>query len=177
MLLAAIVMLINQRFFVSGFKSLWHKAPNMDRLVALGSAASFCWSVYVLFAMTTAQTHGDGEAVMGYMHEFYFESAAMILALITVGKLLESISKGRTTDALKALMKLAPKTAVLLVDGQEQEVPIDRVKPGDHFVVRPGDNIPVDGIVTDGSSAVSINAASIRHRRRRIILVMRIHLS
>ena len=155
MVLAAIVMLINQKFFVSGFKSLWHKAPNMDTLVALGSAASFCWSVYVLFAMTTAQTRGDAEAVMGYMHDFYFESAAMILTLITVGKMLEARSKGKTTDALKSLMKLAPQTATLLRNGQETTVPIDQVQPGDIFTVRPGESIPVDGVVVSGSSAVN----------------------
>ena len=155
MVLAAIVMLINQKFFVSGFKSLWHKAPNMDTLVALGSAASFCWSVYVLFAMTAAQTRGDAEAVMGYMHDFYFESAAMILTLITVGKMLEARSKGKTTDALKSLMKLAPQTATLLRNGQETTVPIDQVQPGDIFTVRPGESIPVDGVVVSGSSAVN----------------------
>ena len=155
MILAAIVMLINQKFFVSGFKSLWHKAPNMDTLVALGSAASFCWSVYVLFAMTAAQAHGDADAVMGYMHEFYFESAAMILTLITVGKMLEARSKGKTTDALKSLMKLAPQTAALLRDGREVTVPIGEVRQGDIFAVRPGESIPVDGVVLSGSSAVN----------------------
>ena len=146
----AAVMVINQKFFISGFKSLWHKAPNMDTLVALGSTASFVYSVYALFAMTGAQVQGDMDAVMSYMHEFYFESAAMILTLITVGKMLESISKGKTTDALKSLMKLAPKTAVLLRDGKEVEVGIDQVKKGDHFIVRPGENIPVDGVVVEG---------------------------
>ncbi|MBR0218366.1 MAG: heavy metal translocating P-type ATPase [Clostridia bacterium] len=155
LLLAAIVMVINQKFFISGFKSLWHKAPNMDTLVALGSAASFGWSVYVLFAMTVAQTHGDAAAVMGYMHEFYFESAAMILTLITVGKMLEARSKGKTTDALKSLMKLAPQTATLLRNGQETTVPIDQVQPGDVFTVRPGESIPVDGVVVSGGSAVN----------------------
>ncbi|MBR4539339.1 MAG: heavy metal translocating P-type ATPase [Clostridia bacterium] len=155
MILAAIVMLINQKFFVGGFKSLWHKAPNMDTLVALGSAASFCWSVYVLFAMTVAQTRGDAVAVMGYMHDFYFESAAMILTLITVGKMLEARSKGKTTDALKSLMKLAPQTATLLRNGQEVTVPIDQVQPGDIFTVRPGESIPVDGVVVSGGSAVN----------------------
>ena len=155
MILAAIVMLINQKFFVSGFKSLWHKAPNMDTLVALGSAASFCRSVYVLFAMTAAQAHGDADAVMGYMHEFYFESAAMILTLITVGKMLEARSKGKTTDALKSLMKLAPQTAALLRDGREVTVPIGEVRQGDIFAVRPGESIPVDGVVLSGSSAVN----------------------
>ena len=137
LLLTIAVMVINQKFFISGFKSLWHKAPNMDTLVALGSTASFVYSVYALFAMTGAQVQGDMDAVMSYMHEFYFESAAMILTLITVGKMLESISKGKTTDALKSLMKLAPKTAVLLRDGKEVEVGIDQVKKGDHFIVRP----------------------------------------
>ena len=134
LLLTVAVMVINQKFFISGFKSLWHKAPNMDTLVALGSTASFVYSVYALFAMTGAQVQGDMDAVMSYMHEFYFESAAMILTLITVGKMLESISKGKTTDALKSLMKLAPKTAVLLRDGKEVEVGIDQVKKGDHFL-------------------------------------------
>ena len=155
LLLAAIVMVINQKFFISGFKSLWHRAPNMDTLVALGSAASFCWSVYALFAMTVAQTHGDADAVMGYMHEFYFESAAMILTLITVGKMLEARSKGKTTDALKSLMKLAPQTATLIRDGREVTVPIGEVRQGDTFAVRPGENIPVDGVVLSGSSAVN----------------------
>ena len=158
LLLTVAIMVINQRFFISGFKSLWHRAPNMDTLVALGATASFGYSVYALFAMTGAQARGDMDAVMGYMHEFYFESAAMILTLITVGKMLEALSKGRTTDALKGLMKLAPKTATLLRDGQETEVSIDQVKIGDCFVVRPGENIPVDGVVTDGSSAVNESA-------------------
>ena len=155
MLLAGLVMVINQKFFVSGFKGAIRGAPNMDTLVAMGSAASFVYSVRALFAMTSASSLGDQAGVAAFMNEFYFESAAMILVLITVGKLLESISKGRTTDALKALMKLAPKTAVILKDGKEQEVPIGQVKTGDLFVVRPGDNIPVDGIVTEGSSAVN----------------------
>ena len=158
LLLTVAIMVINQRFFISGFKSLWHRAPNMDTLVALGATASFGYSVYALFAMTGAQVRGDMDAVMGYIHEFYFESAAMILTLITVGKMLEALSKGRTTDALKGLMKLAPKTATLLRDGQETEVSIDQVKIGDCFVVRPGENIPVDGVVTDGSSAVNESA-------------------
>ena len=158
LLLTIAVMVINQKFFISGFKSLWHKAPNMDTLVALGSTASFIYSVYALFAMTGAQVQGDMDAVMSYMHEFYFESAAMILTLITVGKMLESISKGKTTDALKSLMKLAPKTAVLLRDGKEVEVGIDQVKKGDHFIVRPGENIPVDGVVLEGTSAVNESA-------------------
>ena len=158
LLLTVAIMVINQRFFISGFKSLWHRAPNMDTLVALGATASFGYSVYALFAMTGAQVRGDMDAVMGYMHEFYFESAAMILTLITVGKMLEALSKGRTTDALKGLMKLAPKTATLLRDGQETGVSIDQVKIGDCFVVRPGENIPVDGVVTDGSSAVNESA-------------------
>ena len=155
LLLAAIVMVINQRFFISGFKALWHRAPNMDTLVALGSAASFVWSTCVLFAMTRAQTDGDTAAVEGYMMEFYFESAAMILTLITVGKLLEARSKGKTTDALKGLMKLAPQTAVLLRDGQEVTVPIAQVQKEDVFVIRPGEAIPVDGTVLEGSSAVN----------------------
>ena len=158
LLLTVAIMVINQRFFINGFKSLWHRAPNMDTLVALGATASFGYSVYALFAMTGAQVRGDMDAVMGYMHEFYFESAAMILTLITVGKMLEALSKGRTTDALKGLMKLAPKTATLLRDGQETEVSIDQVKIGDCFVVRPGENIPVDGVVTEGSSAVNESA-------------------
>ena len=158
LLLAAIVMIINQKFFVNGFKGLLHRAPNMDTLVALGSGASFIYSTYALFAMTRAQMLGDHEAVMGYMHEFYFESAAMILVLITVGKMLESRSKGKTTDALRSLMKLAPKTAVLVRDGQEVTVAIDQVKKGDVFVVRPGENIPVDGVVIEGESAVNESA-------------------
>ena len=155
LLLAGIVMVINQKFFISGFKSLWHRAPNMDTLVALGSMASFVWSVYALFAMTRAQADGDSAAVMNYMMEFYFESAAMILTLITVGKMLEARSKGKTTDALKGLMKLAPKTAVVVRDGQEVTVPVEQVKKGDVFVVRPGENIPVDGVVLEGTSAVN----------------------
>ena len=155
MLLAGIIMVINQKFFISGFKSLWHRAPNMDTLVALGSMASFVWSVYALFAMTRAQVDGDSAAVMNYMMEFYFESAAMILTLITVGKMLEARSKGKTTDALKGLMKLAPKTAVVVRDGQEVTVPVEQVKKGDVFVVRPGENIPVDGVVLEGTSAVN----------------------
>lgn len=158
LILTAIVMVINQKFFISGFKSLWHKAPNMDTLVALGSAAAFIYSTYALFAMTDAQMRGDMAAVMTYMHEFYFESAAMILTLITVGKMLEARSKGKTTDALKSLMKLAPKTATILADGVETEVSIEQVKKGDIFVVRPGENIPVDGIVLEGSSAVNESA-------------------
>ena len=158
LLLTIAVMVINQKFFVSGFKGLIHGAPNMDTLVALGSAASFGYSVYVLFAMTDAQVKGDMDAVVSYMHEFYFESAAMILTLITVGKMLESHSKGKTTDALKSLMKLAPKTATLIRDEKEVVVSIDDVKSGDIFVVRPGENIPVDGIVLDGNSAVNESA-------------------
>ena len=158
LLLAAIVMVINQKFFISGFRGLLHRAPNMDTLVAMGSAASFGYSTFALFAMTVAQNAGDSAAVMGWMEEFYFESAAMILTLITVGKMLEARSKGKTTDALKGLMKMAPKTATLLVDGQEREVPIEQVKKGDVFVVRPGENIPVDGIVLEGSSAVDESA-------------------
>ncbi len=155
LLFAAIIMVINQRFFISGFKGLFHRAPNMDTLVALGSGAAFVYSTYTLFAMTDAMSKSDMEAVMGYMHEFYFESAAMILTLITVGKMLEARSKGKTTDALKGLMKLAPKTATLLKDGIESEVPIMQVKKGDVFVVRPGENIPVDGMVLEGISAVN----------------------
>ncbi|MCC8066486.1 MAG: heavy metal translocating P-type ATPase, partial [Clostridiales bacterium] len=155
LLLAAIIMVINQKFFISGFKSLWHRSPNMDTLVALGSTASFVWSVYALFMMTDAQVHGDMDAVMTYMHEFYFESAAMILTLITVGKMLEARSKGRTTDALKSLMKLAPKNAVVVRNGAEETVPIDQVQKGDVFVVRPGENIPVDGRILEGNSAVN----------------------
>ncbi len=155
LLLTVIVMVINQKFFISGFKSLWNKAPNMDTLVALGSGAAFVYSTYALYAMTDAQMRGDMAGVMSYMHEFYFESAAMILTLITVGKMLEARSKGKTTDALKGLMKLAPKTAVLWVDGVEKEVPIEQVKKGDIFVVRPGEHISVDGVVIEGSSAVN----------------------
>ncbi len=155
LLLAAIVMVINQKFFISGYKSLWHRAPNMDTLVALGSTAAFVYSTYALFAMTGAQLRGDHEAVMAYMMDFYFEAAAMILTLITVGKMLEARSKGKTTDALKSLMKLAPKTATVLQDGKETEVSIEQVQPGDLFVVRPGENIPVDGVVVEGGSAVN----------------------
>ena len=155
LLLTAAVMVINQKFFISGFRSLWHRAPNMDTLVALGSTAAFGYSTYSLFAMTGAQVRGDVDGVMQYMHEFYFETAAMILALITVGKMLEARSKGKTTDALKNLMKLAPKTAVVLRDGTETEVPVEQVVKGDVFVVRPGENIPVDGIVLEGISAVN----------------------
>ena len=154
LLLTTIVMVINQKFFISGWKGMIHRAPNMDTLVALGAGASYGYSVYALFAMTAAQTAGDMDHVMELMHEFYFESAAMILTLITVGKMLEAHSKGKTTDALKSLMKLAPKTATLLRDGKEQEVSIDQVRRGDQFVVRPGENIPVDGIVLEGNSAV-----------------------
>ena len=158
LLLAAAVMVINQKFFVSGFKGLIHRAPNMDTLVALGSGASFVYSTYALFAMTDAQLRGDAAGVMGCMHEFYFESAAMILALITVGKMLEARSKGKTTDALRSLMKLAPKTAVLLRHGQEVTVTIEQVRRGDVFVVHPGENIPVDGVVLEGESAVNESA-------------------
>ena len=154
LLLTAIVMVINQKFFVSGFKSLLHRAPNMDALVALGATAAFGYSTFALFAMTDAQVRGDAPAVMAYMHELYFESAAMILALITLGKMLEARSKGKTTDALKGLMNLAPKTATLLREGQEVIVPASQVKKGDCFVVRPGENIPVDGVVLEGNSAV-----------------------
>lgn len=158
LLLTVAVMVINQKFFISGFKGLIHGAPNMDTLVALGSAASFGYSVYALFAMTDAQVKGDMDAVMSYMHEFYFESAAMILALITVGKMLEAHSKGKTTDALKSLMQLAPKTVIVIRDGVEQEISVDAVKKGDIFVVRPGENIPVDGEIIDGTTAVNESA-------------------
>ena len=158
LLLTGIVMVINQKFFISGFRGLIHRAPNMDTLVALGAGASFVWSTYALFAMTDAQMRGDMDGVMSYMHEFYFESAAMILTLITVGKMLEARSKGKTTDALKSLMKLAPKTARVLRSGVEEEVGIEQVRKGDIFVVRPGENIPVDGIVLEGHSAVNESA-------------------
>ena len=158
MLLTIAVMIINQKFFINGFKSLFHGAPNMDTLVALGATASFGYSTYALFAMTGAQVRGDAAAVMSCMHEFYFESAAMILALITVGKMLEARSKGKTTDALKSLMKLAPQTATLLRNGQEVNVPVAQVKRGDVFVVRPGENIPVDGVILEGESAVNESA-------------------
>ena len=158
MLLTIAVMVINQKFFISGFKSLWHRAPNMDTLVALGASAAFIYSTYALFAMTGAQVRGDMDAVMRYMMDFYFESAAMILTLITVGKMLEARSKGKTTDALKGLMKLAPKTAVIVRDGTEVEIPVEQVQQGDIFVVRPGENIPVDGVVLEGSSAVNESA-------------------
>lgn len=158
MLLSGIIMVINQKFFVSGFKSLIHGAPNMDTLVALGSAASFAWSTYVLLAMTGAQIAGDTAQVEAYMHEFYFESAAMIVTLITVGKMLEAKSKGKTTDALKGIMKLAPKTAILFENGEEKEVPIEQVKIGDIFVVKPGASIPVDGFVEEGESSVDESA-------------------
>lgn len=158
LLLTVAVMVINQKFFISGFKGLIHGAPNMDTLVALGSVASFGYSVYALFAMTAAQVNGDMDAVMSYMHEFYFESAAMILALITVGKMLEAHSKGKTTDALKSLMQLAPKTATVVRNGVEQEISVDTVKKGDIFVVRPGENIPVDGEIIDGTTAVNESA-------------------
>ncbi len=160
LLFTTAVMVVNQRFFISGTKSLMHKAPNMDTLVAMGAGASYVYSVYALFAMTGAQIRGDDAAVMSYLHEFYFESAAMILTLITVGKMLEARSKGKTTDALKGLMKLAPETAVVLKDGKEVEVNITQIRPGDEFVVRPGENIPVDGIVVEGSSAVNEAALS-----------------
>ena len=155
LILTGLIMVINQRFFISGFRSLLHRAPNMDTLVSLGATASFAWSVFVLFAMTRATVDGDGEAVMRYMMDFYFESAAMILTLITVGKMLEAHAKGKTTDALKGLMKLAPKTAVVIRDGVETEVPIEQVMKGDVFAVRPGESIPVDGIVLEGMSAVN----------------------
>ncbi|MBR2540824.1 MAG: heavy metal translocating P-type ATPase [Mogibacterium sp.] len=155
MILASIVMVINQKFFINGFRGLIHRSPNMDTLVAMGSAASFCWSVYVLFAMTGAQLAGDSDAVMAYMHDFYFESAAMILTLITVGKMLEARSKGKTTDALKSLMKLAPQTAIVVRGGIETEVPISEVRVDDEFIVHPGENIPVDGVILEGTSAVN----------------------
>ena len=158
LLLTVIVMVINQKFFISGFKSLFHRAPNMDTLVALGSGASFVYSTYALFAMTDAQVQGDMSGVMAYMHEFYFESAAMILTLITVGKMLEARSKGKTTDALKSLMRMAPKTATILKDGAESVVPVEQVRKGDVFVVRPGENIPVDGRILEGSSAINESA-------------------
>ena len=158
LLLTVIVMVINQKFFISGFKSLWHRSPNMDALVALGATAAFGYSTFALFAMTDAQVRGDADAVMSYMHEFYFESAAMILALITLGKMLEARSKGKTTDALKGLMKLAPKTAVIVKDGTEISVPVEQVKKGDIFVVRPGESIPIDGIISEGNSAVDESA-------------------
>ena len=158
MLLTIAVMVINQKFFISGFKGMIHRAPNMDTLVALGSGASFVYSTYALFAMTDAQMHGDMDAVMSYMHDFYFESAAMILALITVGKMLEARSKGKTTDALKGLMKLAPKTAVVIRGEKEVQVSIEQVQKGDCFVVKPGENIPVDGEVIEGNSAVNESA-------------------
>ena len=158
LLLAGIIMVINQKFFINGFKSLWHRSPNMDTLVALGSMASFLWSVYALFAMTRAQVDGDSAAVMNYMMDFYFESAAMILTLITVGKMLEARSKGKTTDALKSLMKLAPKTAVVVRNGQELTVPIEQVQKGETFAVRPGENIPVDGVILEGTTAVNESA-------------------
>lgn len=158
MLLTIIIMIINGRFFVSGFKSLWHRAPNMDTLVALGAAAAFGYSTYALFAMTGAQVAGDADGVMHYMHEFYFEPAAMILTLITVGKTLEARSKGKTTDALKRLMQLAPKTAVLLENGKERTVPIEQVMCGMEFAVRPGEHVPVDGVILEGSSALDESA-------------------
>ena len=158
LLLTVIIMVINQKFFISGFKSLWHRAPNMDTLVALGATAAFVYSTYALFAMTGAQVRGDMDAVMDYMMDFYFESAAMILTLITVGKMLEARSKGKTTDALKSLMKLAPKTATVVRDGQEVTVPVEQVQKDDVFVVRPGESIPVDGVVLEGMSAVNESA-------------------
>ena len=158
LLLTVIIMVINQKFFISGFKSLWHRAPNMDTLVALGATAAFAYSTYALFAMTGAQVRGDMDAVMDYMMDFYFESAAMILTLITVGKMLEARSKGKTTDALKSLMKLAPKTATVVRDGQEVTVPVEQVQRDDVFVVRPGESIPVDGVVLEGTSAVNESA-------------------
>ena len=158
MVLAFIVMLINKKFFVNGFKGIVHGTPNMDTLVALGSAASFVYSLSALFLMTGAQARGDMAGAAAYMKEFYFESASMILTLITVGKMLEAKSKGRTTDALKSLMKLAPKTATLIRDGKETTVPIDQVRVGDLFAVRPGENVPVDGVIVEGSSALNESA-------------------
>ena len=158
LLLTVIIMVINQKFFINGFKGLIHRAPNMDSLVALGAGASFVYSVYALFAMTDAQVRGDMDGVMMYMHEFYFESAAMILTLITFGKMLEAYSKGKTTDALKSLIKLAPKTANKVVDGEEKEVPVEQINIGDIFVVRPGENIPVDGKIIEGNSAINESA-------------------
>lgn len=158
LLLTAVIMVINQRFFISGFKSLFRGVPNMDTLVSLGAGASFVYSTYALFAMTNAQLNGDMNGVMTYMHEFYFESAAMILTLITLGKMLEAYSKGRTTDAIKSLMSLAPKTAVVIRNGEEQTVPVEQVRKGDIFLVRPGENIPVDGVVLDGETAVNESA-------------------
>ncbi len=155
LLLTIIVMVINQKFFISGIKSFIHKAPNMDTLVALGAGSAFIYSVYALFAMTDAQINNNLDSVMEYMHEFYFESSAMILTLITVGKTLEAYSKGKTTDALKSLMKLAPKTATIISNDKEATVPIEQVKKGDIFVVRPGESIPVDGIIIEGNSAVN----------------------
>lgn len=160
LLLTVIIMVINQRFFISGYKSLWHRAPNMDTLVALGATAAFVYSTYALFAMTDAQVKGDSAAVMDYMMDFYFESAAMILTLITVGKMLEARSKGKTTDALKGLMKLAPKTATVIRDGAEVVIPVEQVRKDDVFAVRPGESIPVDGVVLEGSSAVNEAAIS-----------------
>ena len=158
LLLTGTIMVINQRFFISGFRALWKRSPNMDTLVALGAAAAFLYSTYALFAMTVAQTRGDADAVMHYMMEFYFESAAMILSLITVGKLLEARSKGKTTDALKSLLRLSPQTATVLVDGKETQVPVEQVTIGAEFVVRPGDSIPVDGVILEGDSAVNESA-------------------
>ena len=157
-LLLTVILVINQKFFVSGFQSLWHRSPNMDTLVALGSGASFLWSVYALFAMTDAQVHGDMDRVMIYMDEFYFESAAMILTLITVGKMLEARSKGKTTDAIRSLMQLAPKTATVIRDGKEETIPAEQVQKGDVFAVRPGESIPVDGVILEGESAVDESA-------------------
>ncbi|MCC8168087.1 MAG: heavy metal translocating P-type ATPase, partial [Clostridiales bacterium] len=158
LLLTAIIMVINQKFFISGFTSLWHRSPNMDTLVALGSSAAFIYSTCVLYLMTDAQMRGDSNAVMSYMHDFYFESAAMILTLITVGKMLEAHSKGRTTDALKSLMRLAPQTATVIRDGKAETVSIEQVRKGDIFLVKPGESIPVDGIIIEGSSAVNESA-------------------
>ena len=158
LLLTGIIMVINQKFFISGFKGLMHRAPNMDSLVALGAGAAFVYSTYALFAMTGAQVRGDMEAVMGYMMDFYFESAAMILTLITVGKMLEARSKGKTTDAIRGLMDLAPKTATIVENGQERQIPVEELKKGDIFAVRPGESIPVDGVILEGESSVDESA-------------------
>ena len=158
LLLTGIIMVINQKFFISGCKGLMHRAPNMDSLVALGAGAAFVYSTYALFAMTGAQVRGDMEAVMGYMMDFYFESAAMILTLITVGKMLEARSKGKTTDAIRGLMDLAPKTATIVENGQERQIPVEELKKGDIFAVRPGESIPVDGVILEGESSVDESA-------------------
>ena len=180
LLLTSVIMVINQRFFISGYKSLWHRAPNMDTLVALGATAAFVYSTYALFAMTDAQVKNDMNGVMTYMMDFYYESAAMILTLITVGKMLEAHSKGKTTSALKGLMNLSPKTAVILKNNEEITVPIERVQKDDIFIVRPGDSIPTDGIVIEGSSAINESALTGKvfpPIRRRAILFRRQRLT